>query len=274
MTINSEIVELSPDDHFNFDCHPGVACFNQCCRDLSQALTPYDVLRLRRHLDMTSSAFLEQFTRRGIGPQTGLPVVSLRPLEPLLKACPFVTASGCRVYPDRPSSCRMYPVFRAAARQRETGVISERFFLIQEPHCQGFDRGRQWTVREWITNQELEDYNRANDYMLALISVKNQRMPGVLDAQTLEWVYTACYDIDRFREVMPADKDPVGPAPGAISFSGAIRPPRTEASSGGLSSARTASSPVSDDLARLALGMAFVRRNIFGEPPEADHGVI
>jgi hypothetical protein len=129
-------------------------------------------------------------------------------------------------------------------------------------------------VREWIKNQELEDYNRANDHMLALISVKNERMPGALDAQTLEQVYTACYDIDRFREVMPAGKDPAGPAPGAISFSGAIRPPRTEATSGGLSSARTASSPVSDDLARLALGMAFVRRHIFGEPPEADHGVI
>lgn len=265
MMENPEIVELSPDDPFDFDCRPGVACFNQCCRDLSQALTPYDVLRLRRHLDVTSWVFLEQFTRRGIGPQTGLPVVSLRPLDPILKACPFVTPSGCRVYPDRPSSCRMYPVFRAAARNRETGAVSERFFLIREDHCRGVGGDRQWTVREWIENQGLEPYNHANDDMLALISSKNRRAPGMLDDRTLQRIYTACYDIDRFRDAVLSGGTLAGPAHGP-GGGGSIDMATLYPSSVKRPSA-------SDDLGWLALGMAFVRHHIFGESPEADHGV-
>jgi uncharacterized protein len=201
------MMDISPGDDFRFDCHPGVACFNQCCRDLSQALTPFDVLRLCRGLGMTSSAFLDRYTVWAVGPQTGLPVVALKPLAPPGLECPFVTPAGCGVYPDRPSSCRMYPLLRGAARHRETGRITERYLLIREPHCRGFERGRRWTVAEWIAGQELEPFNRANDQMLALIAAKNRAMPKALDDQALGWIYTACYDIDRFKAAM---------APGAV----------------------------------------------------------
>lgn len=251
MTQYSDIQELAPDERFYFDCRPEVVCFNQCCRDLSQALTPYDVLRLRHHLNMTSSAFLEQFTRRRIGPRTGLPVVSLKPLESAGQACPFVTPSGCGVYPDRPSSCRMYPVFRAAVRQRETGRISERWLLIREPHCRGFDRGREWTAPQWIAEQGLEPYNSANDEMLALISAKNRAMPGAMDKEAMQWVYTACYDSDRLREAAGADMLPGEPGKR-------------------LTDQLTAAA---DDPDWLTAGMAFVRQYVFGEKPGADHGV-
>ncbi|MEZ4604032.1 MAG: YkgJ family cysteine cluster protein [Desulfobacterales bacterium] len=35
--------------------------------------------------------------------------------------CPFVTADGCRVYQNRPSSCRMYPLIRVVRRARADG---------------------------------------------------------------------------------------------------------------------------------------------------------
>ena len=43
------LIPLDPDDTIGFACHPGVPCFNHCCRDLNQALTPYDVLQLKNH---------------------------------------------------------------------------------------------------------------------------------------------------------------------------------------------------------------------------------
>ena len=47
--------ELEPGKTFCFACHPEVPCFNRCCAELTLPLTPYDVLRLRRHMnDMTS----------------------------------------------------------------------------------------------------------------------------------------------------------------------------------------------------------------------------
>ncbi|MFH0789406.1 MAG: YkgJ family cysteine cluster protein, partial [Pseudomonadota bacterium] len=49
-------------DSFSFACHPGVSCFTECCRDLNCVLTPYDLLRLKKSLGMTSSDLLDQFT--------------------------------------------------------------------------------------------------------------------------------------------------------------------------------------------------------------------
>lgn len=64
----SEIMEVPPDHPFYFDCRAEVPCFNHCCRDLNQVLTPYDVARLRHHLGMSSTAFLDRFTRRQMAP--------------------------------------------------------------------------------------------------------------------------------------------------------------------------------------------------------------
>jgi len=45
---------LGPDDTFKFACHPGISCFNKCCGDVNIFLSPYDVLRMKRRLEMTS----------------------------------------------------------------------------------------------------------------------------------------------------------------------------------------------------------------------------
>ena len=65
-------------DTFLFLCSEQVACFNGCCRDLNQFLTPYDILRLKNRLGISSTLFLRQYTREHIGPGTGLPVVTLK----------------------------------------------------------------------------------------------------------------------------------------------------------------------------------------------------
>ncbi|MDY6824938.1 MAG: YkgJ family cysteine cluster protein [Thermodesulfobacteriota bacterium] len=209
-----DVYELSLDDHFYFACNPGVPCFNACCGDLSQYLTAYDILRLKNHLGMSSSDFLAAYTSQHIGGESGLVVVSLKP-DPASSElrCPFVGPEGCQVYEDRPSSCRAYPLARVAARSRETGAITERYMLMKEPHCQGFDQERTLTVRQWITEQGLEPYNRANDLMMELISAKNRFSPGQqLDLAARNIFYTGCYDLDRFRqEVLETGKlDDVG----------------------------------------------------------------
>jgi len=98
------------DDPFQFSCHRGLACYNTCCRDINIFLTPYDVLRLRRGTGLSSEEFLEKYSVALLG-DDGLPLVVLRMMENEKKTCPFVTPDGCRIYQDRPWSCRMYPVF-------------------------------------------------------------------------------------------------------------------------------------------------------------------
>jgi hypothetical protein len=236
------IIPIAVGDGFAFDCSPGVACFNACCRDLSQALTPYDVLRLSRGLGLHTGEFLRRHAACRIGPASGLPVVSLVPGDPLERTCPFLLPSGCRVYPDRPSSCRTYPLMRAVRRDRASGRLSEEFLLLREPHCGGFETDTERTPAEWVAEQGLTPYHAENDRLLDVISVKNRLRPGPLPPPAAAEAAACLYDLDRLREGLDGG-DARGGGPEAEL----------------VAAART------DDLALLHLGMQRVKR-LIAEP--------
>jgi len=197
--VDPELTPISPQDTFRFSCSPAVPCFNECCRDLNQFLTPYDILRLKNHFGLSSGKFLARYTSLHTGPESGLPIVTLRPKENDDRLCPFISPNGCTVYENRPSSCRTYPLVRALARSRQTGEITEQFMVLQEPHCRGFIQSGNRTVKQWMDGQEIAIYNAVNDQLMEIISLKNQRMPGPLDLKSRQRFYTALYDLDNFR---------------------------------------------------------------------------
>jgi Fe-S-cluster containining protein len=196
------LIPIAADESFRFACSPEVPCFNACCRDLNQFLTPYDILRLKNHLRLSSLEFLARYTSRHMGPESGLPIVTFRTDRNDQLRCPFVTPDGCRVYENRPSSCRTYPLVRMVSRSRQTGETKEQFMLITEPHCSGFDHGNTQTVREWLRAQNTALYNEVNDKLMEIISLKNQLRPGRLDVQSRYLFYTALYDLDNFRSML------------------------------------------------------------------------
>ena len=195
-----ELIPLALDDRFNFSCSPDVPCFNECCRDLNQFLTPYDILRLKKHLNLTSTEFLDQYTVQHIGPETGLPVIVLKQDADSDNKCPFVSENGCLVYENRPSSCRAYPLARLLSRNRETGELIEQYAIVKEDHCRGFEQEKSQTVQEWIDSQDLETCNEMNDLLMALIVLKNQNHPEPLDFRERHLFHLACYDLDNFRK--------------------------------------------------------------------------
>lgn len=198
--MENDITPMTLDDRFAFGCGRQVPCFNECCRDLNQFLFPYDIIRLKNCLGISSGEFLERFTNQHTGPESGLPVVSLKPDYASDLACPFVTPAGCGVYRDRPASCRMYPLARMLSRNRETGRMTEQYVLMKEDHCLGFCEPQSQSVREWIDSQELEIYNRVNDKLMELITLKNRLQPGPMDIKSRYLFTMACYDMDTFRQ--------------------------------------------------------------------------
>jgi Fe-S-cluster containining protein len=198
-TMEPDISPIAAEEAFRFACSRRVACFNECCRDLNQFLTPYDILRLKNRLALSSSRFLETYTTQHTGPETGFPVVALKPAHAETLQCPFVTTSGCSVYPDRPSSCRIYPLARAISRTRESGKITEHFARLKEPHCLGHEQETTQTVRAWVENQGLAPYNVQNDRLIDIISLKNCLKPGPLDPAFAKRFHLALYDLDTFR---------------------------------------------------------------------------
>ena len=216
--MDTDFIPLSMDDEFQFACSPEVPCFNQCCRDINQYLTPYDIMRLKNRLEMTSSRFLNEFTVEHIGPQTGLPIVSLKALPREDLRCPFVAEEGCQVYEDRPASCRTYPLARAVSQSRDTGQLVENYALMQEPHCKGFGQQQVQTVREWIDDQEIAEYNRFNDMLMRIISLKNQHKHSPLDLREQHLFRLALYDLDAFRDHLTANRLPDDLCPGKTEW--------------------------------------------------------
>ncbi len=190
--------ELGPTDTFLFACGPEVPCFNCCCAELTLPLTPYDVLRLTQHLEIDSERFLNSYTQLRTFPDTGFPLPLLKMQEGPGEPCPFVSPAGCRIYEDRPGACRCYPLGRATS-VGENDTIAERFFLVQEPHCHGFDTGRHWTPKEWLANQETEPYNLYNDkYMRLMAMVKASGKP--LESRMSSMAVLCLFQLDKFRE--------------------------------------------------------------------------
>ncbi len=202
MAQNNEIIPITRGETFRFACGPDVPCFNACCRDLHQFLAPYDILRLKTHLGLSSAEFLSRYAEIRTGPATGLPVATLKPGPGADRPCSFVSPQGCSVYPARPSSCRTYPLARAVSRSREDGRLTERFMLLTESHCKGFGRGEPWTVDRWIEDQDLAPCFEMNDRLMSLIALKNQKGPEPLSLSDRRAFELACYDLDGFREAV------------------------------------------------------------------------
>ena len=198
--MENKIIPLSRNEEFTFTCSNEVSCFNDCCKDLNQFLTPYDILRLKNHLGIKSNHFLEKYTFHQIGPETGLPIISLKSDPASELKCPFVTRSGCGVYEDRPSSCRTYPLVRLLSRSRDTGKITEQYMLLKEPHCHGFNSSQKWTVQKWVEEQGLSVYYEINDLLMEIISLKNRLIPGQLDLTSKHMFHMVCYDLDTFKK--------------------------------------------------------------------------
>src|SRR3989339_19964 len=89
---------LSLDTRFQFHCHEELPCFHQCCRTPTIILSPYDLLRLKQALGLTSREFLERYTRRGIEEWSQLPLIFMDPFKTEEPGCPFLGDEGCTVY--------------------------------------------------------------------------------------------------------------------------------------------------------------------------------
>lgn len=199
--IVSEYARMGPDDTFEFACHPGVSCYNQCCGNVNVFLSPYDVLRMKNRLGMSSTDFLDKHALLPVQKDMKTPVVVLRMNDDEAKTCPFLTEGGCGIYSDRPWPCRMYPLGMAAQKDTPDGWRGERFyFLMQEEGCQGFCEAKKWTVREWLEDQGIDEYDRWGEQYKELTLHEFFETGGVLSPEKLHMLFTACYDLDKFRE--------------------------------------------------------------------------
>lgn len=195
-----EPVRLSLDSKMKFKCHKKVACFTKCCRDIRITLTPYDIVRLKNRLGLSSEEFLAVYTEPQLLEKTDLPMIVLKMLDDEEKSCPFVKDDGCIIYEDRPTTCRYYPLGVASLSHKE-GVDEEGFyFMIHEPHCLGFEEDQTMTVREWRGDQGIDTYDEINAGWTDII-VRKRSFPAniKLTDKSKQLFFLVSYNVDKFR---------------------------------------------------------------------------
>ena len=196
---------LGQEETFTFSCHSSLACFTECCRMLDLALTPYDVLRLRRGTGLTSTQLLEQYIIEEQEVAEPFPRYYLTMVDDGRASCVFVSPQGCTVYPHRPSPCRAYPLARGI-RRISSNHHQEHHVIIKEPHCLGFSESVEQNVERYSRDQQLNEYNRMNDKMTDILQHEAIRQGFIPSEKQIAFFRLALYDLDRFRDHLAAGK--------------------------------------------------------------------
>jgi hypothetical protein len=96
-------------------------------------------------------------------------------------------------------------------------VNEEFYFLIREPHCLGYEEDKEWTIESWRIDQEVDLYDEMNREWKE-IQLRRNPLLKELDSNKQAQIYTASYDMDRFRrfvfesrflEVFDIDKEEI-----------------------------------------------------------------
>jgi hypothetical protein len=194
-------VKLTGKSRFKFRCHKGVSCFTACCSNINIVLPPYDLLRLRKRLSLTTEDFINQYCEIEILAKTLLPVITLKMKNDEKKSCPFLTPDGCSVYEDRPNICRYYPVGMATLRKKDAeGGKDEFYFMTREEHCKGFEEDKNWTIDEWRQDQNADEYDEMNrgwmDILIKKKSFGEKEFPEIKN----QMFFMVSTNTDYFRE--------------------------------------------------------------------------
>ena len=194
-------VQLSLDSEFQFNCHKGISCFNQCCRNIDIQLTPYDIVRLKNHLKLSSKEFVARYSLPFEMDAHGMPGLHLAH-KPGSRACIFLSEQGCSVYQDRPIACRYYALGNMGVRKKDSIRVEDIYFVVKEQHCKGHLEPNRQTVRQYLHEQGADQYDEANREWRDIIIKKRSSGPtvGKPSERSLQLFDMCSYDIDSFRD--------------------------------------------------------------------------
>jgi uncharacterized protein len=197
-------IPLKPADTFKFRCHKDLTCFNLCCRNLNLFLYPYDVARLRKALNLDSDRFLENHVDVVLREGNHFPDVLLRMADNDARTCPFLSDAGCKVYPDRPDTCRTFPVEHGILFKGNPGASESVSFFRPPDFCQGRYEDHLWSLSEWAQDQEAVTHNDMTARWGAVKALFHQNPWGRegLDGAKAKMAFMAVYNLDRFREFL------------------------------------------------------------------------
>jgi Fe-S-cluster containining protein len=153
-------------------------------------LTPYDVLRMKLHLGISSEELLDKYTL--VSQAQAIPLVLLKMNEDDEKRCHLVTEKGCSIYEDRPWACRMYPL--------DLGDEGGYKLAVDETRCKGLGQGEPRRVRQYFDDQGTTRYLDAEKEYAKLTGDSRLGQLDVDNPKVFKMIFMATYNLDAFRK--------------------------------------------------------------------------
>ncbi|MDZ7699554.1 MAG: YkgJ family cysteine cluster protein [Deltaproteobacteria bacterium] len=189
-TSTKDPLRMDADHVFQFRCGPGVPCFTQCCQDITIVLSPYDVVRLKNGLGITSEELIDRYTLIIRRENLLIPMVVLK-MNDDDKRCPFVTEKGCRVYNDRPWPCRMYPL-----DMNDDGTFG---IIADSSRCKGLYEDEHARISNWLVEQGVPVYDEMNQLFSQVTAPLKAQDLDIDNPQIYQMTFMALYNLDKFR---------------------------------------------------------------------------
>jgi Fe-S-cluster containining protein len=111
------------------------------------------VLQLRQGLGISADTFLAEYVDVVMRKGNFFPDVLLRMSDKEDRACIFSDVSGCRVYKDRPYTCRTFPVEYGLQYHTESRKPELIGFFRPPAFCLGRQETHDWTLQTWSGDQ-------------------------------------------------------------------------------------------------------------------------
>jgi len=188
---HDERARMDAEHVFQFHCGPHVACFTDCCQDVTIILTPYDVLRLKNALNIPSEAFLDAYTIIIPREKRLIPIVALK-MNETDKRCSLVTEKGCSVYEDRPWPCRMYPL-----DMNDDGTFR---LITDSSRCKGLNENKTHRISNWLVEQGVPMYDEMNQLFSEITAPLQAQELDIDNPKIYQMTFMALYNLDTFRK--------------------------------------------------------------------------
>lgn len=145
---NFDNMKIGLDDKFRFSCRQ---CGKCCIEREDILLTPLDLFKLSKKLNMTPNDFVEKYGEVYIGDSSRMVLVRLKP-RGSIRRCPLLKDRKCSVHDAKPRVCAMFPIgraFRLNPEKNSADQISVKNieYIFNGAHC---GNAEEHTVQEWL----------------------------------------------------------------------------------------------------------------------------
>lgn len=151
---NIENMTVGLDDTFKFHC---TQCGKCCTYREDIILSPRDIFKMSKALNMSPPDFYQAYCRSHIGDVSRIPIVRLISVGKDAR-CPLLKNNKCSIHSVKPAVCALFPLGRYVALDAKKDISASMEnatvkYLLQPLDCG--DDSETHTVRDWLAGFDI-----------------------------------------------------------------------------------------------------------------------